>query len=380
MPLVKQTVLIGTFLAISSASSCSASTPFTCWPANSTGSLFDFVTCSAKSYIPANYIPDQASYDARKAPVADVVALVDSLLAGGCENVTMPDALIGTLEVKRILDAEVGREFCVAAETSLDDNGKFQKGWGTFIVPINESLEAGLHLQAPHPIFDGNTDLLASDSFRNVKGFRSLFLATRHRNAFKSDNPCLPNLGYSITDPAHNSAEPLFAYASSIIKFENARTCPRQDSCGILQLHGKGEDTCSSDSAFVTAGTSVGSAYTRNPQWIANRLQKSLLASSASAGFDWSVTSPVTSSCILTATRNVVGKVLNGVDGTQVCSPNAVKSTSVTGRFAHIETAEAHNQRPEMKIFLEGALDMFLELKNKNLDQPQSMMMTLLVS
>ncbi|KAJ3099260.1 hypothetical protein HDU97_003324 [Phlyctochytrium planicorne] len=320
---------------------CLAAPTFSCWPTSNTGSLMSFVTCAAKSYIPSGYIPDKAGYDSRKAPVADIVALVDALLAGGCEKVKVPQRLSGVVEVKKIVDTAVGRSFCVAAEVLLDANGKFKNGWGTFIVPINEITGSGLHLQAPHPIFDGNTDLLATDVFRNVKGFRSLLLANRHRNAFKSDNPCLPNLGYSITDPAHNSAEPFFAYSTSILKFENARTCPKQDSCGILQLHGKGDDTCASDSAFVTAGTSVGSAYTRNPQWIANRLLHALQVSSVSNGLDWQVTSPVTSDCGLTATRNVVGKVLNGVDGGMVCSPNAVKSTSVTGRFAHIETAEA---------------------------------------
>ncbi|KAI8846887.1 hypothetical protein BC829DRAFT_397711 [Chytridium lagenaria] len=324
-----------TIVASVLVSSCSAQT-FSCWPINNTGSLYDFITCLSKHYIPADYIKTRAEFDA-KLPVAGLTMLAADMLANGCPTQVPSDV---------IQDTAVGRNFCVAAETTIDSKSRFTKGWGVFVVPFGagEREGAGLHLQAPHPIFDGSTDLVAADLFRNVQGFRSLLLATRHRNAYQVDSTCTPNSGYSLTDPTHSDGEPFFNFASAILQYQNATTCS-DSNCGILQLHGKGANTCSSDTFFLSAGTGVASVYNNNPTWHVNRMATALLQSKP-VGSNWTAGTPASSSCTLTATRNVVGKIVNGISFAQVCS-GTVTSSKVTGRFSHIETAQAGREITE---------------------------------
>ncbi|KAG6895593.1 hypothetical protein C0992_000473 [Termitomyces sp. T32_za158] len=55
---------------------------------------------------------------------------------------------------------------------------------------------------------------------------------------------------------------------------------------------------------------------------------------------NWSVSTPVDSKCTLTATRNVVGRFLNGIKDEDVCTtfPGPL---SAMGLFVHIEQAAA---------------------------------------
>jgi hypothetical protein len=50
----------------------------------------------------------------------------------------------------------------------------------------------------------------------------------------------------------------------------------------------------------------------------------------------WSVSLPPDSSCVLTATRNVVGRYINGVPEHSVCQAGA-NPTEALGEFVHIE-------------------------------------------
>ena len=59
----------------------------------------------------------------------------------------------------------------------------------------------------------------------------------------------------------------------------------------------------------------------------------------------WKTNLPSDSNCPLTATKNVVGRHVNGIQGHHVCSKGATSRTA-TGEFVHVEQASlARNQR-----------------------------------
>ncbi|KAJ3218641.1 hypothetical protein HDU67_004694 [Dinochytrium kinnereticum] len=317
-------------------SSAIAQETLKCWPPNDEGSLLDLIQCASKAYIPAEHIKTLSDFNERL-PATGLTVLAMDMLLNGCRG-ELPADLEGVVEVRRIWDGEVGRGFCVALDVQLDSKKKFAKGWGIFVVPIDVNSpqpSSNLHLQAPHPIFDGSTDLLATSLFRTVPGFRSLLLATRHRNAYKADSTCIAGKAYSMTDPAHNIHEPFFSFSSAILSHINSTTC--EGLCGVLQLHGKGASTCVPDTLFLTAGTASSIAYKDHPDWMVGRMVRALRGAVEEGGMGWNVTTPETSGCLLTATRNVVGRVLNGVPEAGACGAGGVEE--ISGRFAHVESA-----------------------------------------
>lgn len=54
----------------------------------------------------------------------------------------------------------------------------------------------------------------------------------------------------------------------------------------------------------------------------------------------WNITLPSDNSCTLTATKNVIGRFLNGVDDSQVCRQDA-DTQLATGAFVHVEQGAA---------------------------------------
>lgn len=52
----------------------------------------------------------------------------------------------------------------------------------------------------------------------------------------------------------------------------------------------------------------------------------------------WNVSLPSDSFCGLTATKNIVGRLLNGIDESRVCTDDS-NANLATGEFIHIEQA-----------------------------------------
>ncbi|KAJ3111207.1 hypothetical protein HDU96_005907 [Phlyctochytrium bullatum] len=341
--------------ALSQLAACapvSSPSTFPCWPDNHQGSLYGFVQCVTKAYVPQDYIKDETEFEARRPPTEALQSLVRDMLDHGC-NATVPGELQGTVEMRTINDAEEGREYCVALDTELNSDGIFAKGWGLFVVPTTDFSPTtfGLNLMAPHPMFDRNTDLLAARVFSTVRGFRSLLLATRHRNAFQVDSDCLPGKGYMRTDPSHNAREPFSLMAAAAASQQTALPCPEDTTCGFLQLHGKGASTCAADTYFGSAGTDRGALYAANPGWLVNRVVRGLGAEATARGKEtWRASTPETSRCLLVAARNVLGKQLNGVAREETCGVDA-KAEDVSGRFAHVEMSwEGRNVEDEVAV------------------------------
>ncbi|KAJ3116712.1 hypothetical protein HDU96_008951 [Phlyctochytrium bullatum] len=330
-----------TVLAVAVIStSTSVVAQFPCFPTNGQGSLETFVSCVAGLYIRQNEITTEAAYLA-KLPPAGLTTLAANMLVNGCSATIPTDLAPGAVQLRTLVDTDAGRTFCIATDTQLTpDNTRLEKAWGVFVVPVgtDEPTGAGLHIQAPHPLFDANTDLLATHLFRNVRGFRSLLLATLHRHAYRVNSGCLT--GYSKTDPTHNADAPFHAIHSAIAAFEAARTCPTTSParCGVVQIHGKGSDadSCPTVTVFGSAGLANSGAYTTHgDRWLVTRIAQRI---SAAAPADWVVATPETSTCGLTATKNVQGRVMNNVPTANVCTQGTTISTT-TGRFAHFEIA-----------------------------------------
>ena len=94
---------------------------------------------------------------------------------------------------------------------------------------------------------------------------------------------------------------------------------------------------------IISSGNSPSSKawYTDNAGRPVQRLQSQLKLAFPL----WNVSLPSDSSCILTATKNVVGRFLNQVDDSHVCSRGS-SAQLATGVFVHIEQVSASRAEP----------------------------------
>jgi hypothetical protein len=150
-------------------------------------------------------------------------------------------------------------------------------------------------------------------------------------------------------------SEPFFS-ASKIIKtWQHAHGgCPAS-SCAFIQMHGKAASSCPMDTMFMSSG--IGMPFRRMRIYLSNqnpgrspssvawytdtvdrpikRLKTELMASFPT----WNVSLPSDSTCTLTATDNVFGRLLNGIAEPLVCT-TASTADLTTGEFIHIEQAK----------------------------------------
>ncbi|KAF8884517.1 hypothetical protein BD779DRAFT_1536842 [Infundibulicybe gibba] len=310
-------------------------TPLSCFGDSET--LTDLITCLDDFTVPKEYY-NAATYAAAQPTSEERAAwtqLVSALLTSGeeCEDVAVPTALDGVYAVTRFTE-QTGLSYCVLSESDATGTGMYVRGWGLFVVPVTPVLR-DLHISAPHPKFDLGTPLQAAHLFR-ATGARSLLIPGRSRMAFKNQTDCVKAGEYYKTDPTHDKAEPFFDANRAIWEWQTRNGgCPSA-SCAFIQLHGKRESTCSADHMFLSSGFGNGNAskewYTDATDRPIKRLQRQLRGVFPS----WKISLPSDSACGLTATRNVVGRLINGVNETRVCD-QAASVSAVKGEFIHIE-------------------------------------------
>ncbi|KAJ3269348.1 hypothetical protein HK104_005143 [Borealophlyctis nickersoniae] len=127
--------------------------------------LQDLVACLHHSVIPADYLTE-TTY-AEKSPPASWATLVTTMLnatsfalSSSCASIVVPKDIAPDVQVVQIWDRKVGKSYCVVLERNVDKRGKFVKGWGVFVVPerVPKGVKGGVHVQAPHPVFEsGNS-------------------------------------------------------------------------------------------------------------------------------------------------------------------------------------------------------------------------------
>ncbi|KAF4573311.1 hypothetical protein EYR36_007822 [Pleurotus pulmonarius] len=317
------------------------------WRDSALSTLEDVVTCFDKFTVSFEFY-NQTTYDAAQPTPSELTAWTDTIAAlldvdGNCTSVTVPSALqeVYSVSLYEETASDSTRSFCILSETNFDTaSGFYVRGWGLFAVPASRPQSArSLHFAAPHPVFDMNTPMQASALFKGT-GAKSLLIAGRIRTAFKENTLCIqtdPEGGpYYKTDPAHDKNEPFFSAAKTAHMWQEDHGGCQAASCAFVQMHGKAASTCPEDTAFMSTGLGRSESslawYTSPADAPIKRLQSEALHTFTT----WNISLPSDSSCGLTATTNVVGRLLNGIDEADVCD-RAADATTVSGQFIHIE-------------------------------------------
>lgn len=221
----------------------------------------------------------------------------------------------------------------------------------------------------------------------------SAVVSGKHRAATPAPSACLP--AYPASDPSHNAADAYNVISYALMKLEaagafdpvnaGATAVPGQPSAGptaadpaapihaagtppdvlerddgaarnsvcqkaiFLQFHGKREENCANSTVFASGGFGPTAAafHARNDTALAAVVRQ--LEVALPPGM--TVHTPATDAgCILSATRNVFGRAVNGVPRKDVCTTAASEeppgeaqaSASVCfGRFVHVEQSAA---------------------------------------
>jgi hypothetical protein len=220
------------------------------------------------------------------------------------------------MQLRAFTDAGNGRIYCVFMEVlDANNDGKVDRGWGTFIVDPNAVRE--LSHQAPHPIADSTTENQAVGIFKGTLS-RSYLMAGAHRNANSATSPC--QSGYLEADAAHNVANMFQPTNEELLNHYGAA------AWNAIQWHGMAAETCANVEVYLSHGRNV-AAVTGDKIL---ELKNAILAYHPT----WKLETPGTGACTLNATDNVQGRRLNGVAAGAVCGTAA---SSYTGTFLHIE-------------------------------------------
>ncbi|KAJ7594868.1 hypothetical protein C8J56DRAFT_778146 [Mycena floridula] len=289
--------------------------------------------------------------------VLEWTSLVTSMLSmtkrdsGDCK-VTLPHSLQGIYSVSEFYDEDDGTKFCVLFEktvSTVSDATVYAKGWGTMIVPASRrAVSRSLHLSAPHPLFDLNTPQQAAALFQRT-GATSFLVSGRIRTAFLEATNCIipsdPDTTYYRTDPAHDDHEPFNIANRAIRAWQDLNNggCP-SETCAYIQIHGKGASSCPLDTMFISSGlgnSALSSEWYQNEPNLPSRRLKGVLETVFPT---WNATLPSDdTSCDLTATTNVFGRLINSIPEVDVCTV-AATALLATGQFIHIEQAAISRQ------------------------------------
>ncbi|KAK0201935.1 hypothetical protein DFS33DRAFT_1350997 [Desarmillaria ectypa] len=324
---IVQAALYGGLSYITNETNCLANSSIT--------TLVDLAGCFNKYTVQKDYynIETYSAAQPNSTRLESWGDLITSLLYvdNNCTSVTNPPSLQDIYTISKF------DSYCVLSERHVNEMGFYDKGWGLFIVPSSRNdTKRNIHLAMPHPLFDFRTPTQAVSLFEMASA-RSLLVSGRHRRAYHSPTDCLPSTErttYYRTDPAHDVNEPFNDANRAIWAWQNVNGgCPTS-SCAFIQLHGKSPNTCPTDQIFLSSGLGNSTWYADDVDRPIKRIQKELKDSFRT----WNISLPSDSFCTLTATKNVFGRLINGVDESNVCNEAAITDRS-TGAFVHIEQA-----------------------------------------
>ncbi|KAF5378606.1 hypothetical protein D9615_007145 [Tricholomella constricta] len=312
---------------------------------------FDAYTVSQGRYNRSSYSSAQPTPAQRTAWQHTISSLLDVDNDKECLSLALalPAPLANIYHISLFTEPSTRASFCILSEHT--NNTQYAKGWGLFAVPATTTAARHIHISAPHPAHDLHTPVQAAALFKST-GAKSLLIPGRSRAALEVPTDCVAP--YHVTDPVHNNLEPFFDATLAIYTWQLAlpRGCPAS-SCAFIQFHGKGPHTCPSDHIFLSAGLGTDPAslawYTSPTPRPIKRLHHQLQR----AFPGWTVSLPSLSpspslspdqapACPLLATKNVPGRLLNGVPPAHVCStpaPAPANDSRAGGFFVHVEQA-----------------------------------------
>jgi hypothetical protein len=247
---------------------------------------------------------------------ADWRIVVNQMLQGSCAF-AVPVSLNGIVQVRTFTDKGNGRSYCLLMEVRNQKHPRFvDHGFGTFLVYNNATRQ--LSHQAVHPIFDENTDIQAVTVFKDTDS-RSFLMAGAHRNANSAASACLPDERES--DPSHNVNTMVQAANEELLAYYGATPW------FAIQWHGMDATRCKRTDVHLSHGLNV---HAPTDKIVVLRDKLRLHHQSPK----WRVSLAGSRSCKLNATKNMQGRLLNGVAAEHVCSTPA---SSITQKFIHIE-------------------------------------------
>ncbi|KAF9447376.1 hypothetical protein P691DRAFT_793566 [Macrolepiota fuliginosa MF-IS2] len=344
----------------------------------STHTLGSLVECLEKYTVPEDYY-DQFSYleaqptdSQREAWFAAVTTLLST--HNNCSSAIVPTALHNIYSATSFTDIN-GQSFCILYERSVSPcSMRYEKGWGFMVVPSSRDMVSRLlHLSAPHPFYDVGTPIQATHLFKET-GAKSLLVPGRMRPAYNAPSTCvLPRSNkstYYMTDPAHNDLEPFFDANRAIWEWQTRHGgCPSL-SCAFIQFHGKARTTCPKDDIFLSAGLADDTWYTDDVDRPIKRLRNQLYVafnSESSTTAPLTISLPSDSKCILTATKNVVGRYLNSYplsSSHEVCTQSS-DPDSTQGVFIHIEQAAVARNKAAREGWIRALKNTFVGVDAK---------------
>jgi hypothetical protein len=246
---------------------------------------------------------------------ADWRTVVNQMLQGSCDF-AVPVSLNGIVQVRTFTDTGYGRRYCLLMEVRNQNGDRFvDHGFGTFIVYGNATRQ--LSHQAVHPIFDGTTEIQAVTVFRDTDS-RSFLMAGAHRNANSAASACLPE--HPESDPSHNVDPMVQATNEELLAYYGAA------SWFAIQWHGMAATSCRTTDVHLSHGVDAVPAPTDKIRVLRAKVKQH--------NKNWRVSLPGPYSCDLNATKNMQGRLINGVAAERVCGTPA---SSITQKFIHIE-------------------------------------------
>jgi hypothetical protein len=240
-------------------------------------------------------------------------------ILGGDENTAC--SLPPSYRLLHLSDPNAGA-LRVIAELDSSGNPAPSLYWGTYAAPVTAPAHARLlAVEAPHPIFDTNTEIQAADTF--IQGSALFYLlAGAHRCADAAASGCTgttdacgATANYRISDAAHTEALPFHAV--------HAALSLAHPTLAFLQLHGN-DEPCPDALVSDSSGTwnDAGLAAT-----LASELTtRGIGIGQCGAGYP-------TSTCDLCGTDNVQARMTAG--SSNACTTNA--PLAGYGRFVHVE-------------------------------------------
>jgi len=243
-------------------------------------------------------------------------------ILGGDE--TAACALPASYRLVRLTDPSAGA-LRVIVEVDATGHPSPSLFWGTYAAPVSTPSPArDLVIEAPHPIFDTNTEIQSSAVFL-ASGAKVLAIAGAHRctdtqasACSGTTDACGATAAYRISDAAHTEELPFFAVHALLSQGSQGS----QAFTGtFLQLHGNAEacpdalvSDCSGTWSDAGPASALASALTA----------RGVSIGQCGAGFP-------TTACDLCGTDNVEARMTAG--STAACTTNG----GAYGRFVHVE-------------------------------------------
>eukprot|EP00808_Paulinella_micropora_P005555 g10847.t1 len=305
-------------------------------------SLLDVAECYNDHYYPASSLSTIPFPTAAEA--ADLRAAVRALLNndGNCNSITLGGSISAHMSISLFTDSTHNLQYCMLMDTSdANNDNNYDKGFGLVAVANRrQDIHRYMVHGAPHPLSDSRTELQAMYLLGQTGGHVGVVSGFR-RDASTATSTCQSS--YGAMDAAHDTATAYFITMAEIYKWYQEQ--PSIPTYQWVEWHGKGSTTCPTLDAFVACGNLASADSATYSGAGAPCARAQALANAASTMNALSVhtpfSTPETTICSLRASDNILARLINGAEESQVCGTSLGSGNPASGKFIHIEQAIA---------------------------------------